>query len=86
MVSDALKNIPNPLANTAVSVNSLAGITGSASDGMSIALAAMFDTFINNAEAAHIPMEVLYRVVAMASDGKASRRSIMRCRVRDALL
>jgi H+/gluconate symporter-like permease len=69
VVSDALKSIPNPLVNAAVSVSSLAGITGSASGGMSIALAAMSDVFIKGAEAAHIPMEVLHRVVAMASGG-----------------
>jgi H+/gluconate symporter-like permease len=69
VVSDALKSIPNPLVNAAVSVSSLAGITGSASGGMSIALAAMSDTFIKGAEAAHIPLDVLHRVVAMASGG-----------------
>jgi len=69
VVSDALKSIPNPLVNAAVSVSSLAGITGSASGGMSIALVAMSDLFIQGAQAAHIPMEVLHRVVAMASGG-----------------
>lgn len=69
VVSDALKGIPNPLVNAAVSVSSLAGITGSASGGMSIALAAMSDLFIQGAQAAQIPMEVLHRVVAMASGG-----------------
>ncbi|MBV8261966.1 MAG: GntP family permease [Paraburkholderia sp.] len=69
VVSDALRSIPNPLVNAAVSVSALAGITGSASGGMSIALAAMSDTFIKNAQAAHIPMDVLDRVVAMASGG-----------------
>ena len=69
VVSDALKRIPDPLVNAAVSVSSLAGITGSASGGMSIALAAMSDLFIRGAEAAHIPLEVLHRVVAMASGG-----------------
>jgi H+/gluconate symporter-like permease len=69
VVSDALKSIPNPLVNAAVSVSSLAGITGSASGGMSIALAAMSDTFIKGVEAANIPLDVLHRVVAMASGG-----------------
>ncbi|MFT0167898.1 GntP family permease [Paraburkholderia mimosarum] len=69
VVSDALRSIPNPLVNAAVSVSALAGITGSASGGMSIALAAMSETFIKNAQAAHIPMDVLHRVVAMASGG-----------------
>ena len=42
-VSAALRAIPNPLVNEAVTVTVLAGITGSASGGMSIALAAMSD-------------------------------------------
>ena len=69
LVSDALRAIPNPLINEAISVTVLAGITGSASGGMSIALAAMSDTFIAAAEAANIPLEVLHRVAAMASGG-----------------
>ena len=36
---------------------------------MSIALAAMAETFITNANAAGIPMDVLHRVAAMASGG-----------------
>ncbi|GGF20068.1 transporter [Aliidongia dinghuensis] len=68
-ISDALKAIPNPLVNEAISVTSLAGITGSASGGMSIALAAMSEQFIAAAQAAHIPMEVLHRVASMASGG-----------------
>jgi len=68
-VSQALRSVPDPLVNAAVSVTSLAGITGSASGGMSIALAAMSDQFIKAAEAAHIPLEVMHRVVAMASGG-----------------
>jgi H+/gluconate symporter-like permease len=69
VVADALRAVPNPLVNEALAVTSLAGITGSASGGMSIALAAMSDTFIQAANAAHIPMEVLHRVAAMASGG-----------------
>jgi H+/gluconate symporter-like permease len=69
VVANALRAIPNPLVNEAVTVTALAGITGSASGGMSIALAAMADTFVQNATAAGIPMEVLHRVAAMASGG-----------------
>ncbi len=69
VVANALQSIPDPLINEAVSVTALAGITGSASGGMSIALAAMADSFIANANAAGIPMEVLHRVAAMASGG-----------------
>ena len=69
VVARALGSIPNPLVNEAVTVTALAGITGSASGGMSIALAAMSESFIANAQAHGIPMEVLHRVAAMASGG-----------------
>ena len=69
VVADALKAIPNPLVNEAIAVSTLAGITGSASGGMSIALAAMSNQFIAAANAAGIPLEVLHRVASMASGG-----------------
>ncbi len=68
-IRDALGAIPNPLVNEALSVTTLAGITGSASGGMSIALAAMANDFIAAANAAGISPEVLHRVAAMASGG-----------------
>ena len=69
VVAGALSAIPNPLVNEAITVTALAGITGSASGGMGIALAAMADTFIQNAQAAGIPLEVFHRVASMASGG-----------------
>jgi H+/gluconate symporter-like permease len=69
VVADALKTIPHPLINEAITVTSLAGITGSASGGLSIALAAMAETFLQNAQAAGIPPEVLHRIASMASGG-----------------
>jgi H+/gluconate symporter-like permease len=69
VVKSALAEIPNPLVNEAISVTTLAGITGSASGGLSIALAALHEQFIAAANAAHIPMAVLHRVAAMASGG-----------------
>jgi H+/gluconate symporter-like permease len=69
VIADALKAIPNPLLNEAITVTTLAGVTGSASGGMSIALGAMADQFIASANAAGIPLEVLHRVAAMASGG-----------------
>src|SRR4051794_7108840 len=69
VIAEGLKAIPNPLINEAVTVTVLAGITGSASGGMSIALAAMSDTFIAAAHAANIPLEVFHRIAAMASGG-----------------
>lgn len=68
-ISDGLAAIPNPLVNEAITVNVLAGVTGSASGGLSIALAALSDRFIQGAQAAGIPMEVLHRVASMASGG-----------------
>jgi H+/gluconate symporter-like permease len=64
-----LKVIPGVLFNEAVTVTTLAGITGSASGGMSIALATMADRFVAAAHSAGIPLEVLHRIAAMASGG-----------------
>jgi len=69
VIRDALKAIPDPLVNEAIAVTTLAGITGSASGGMSIALAAMAQQFKDAATASGIPMEVLHRVASMASGG-----------------
>jgi H+/gluconate symporter-like permease len=69
VIAAALQAIPDALVKTAVTVSVLAGITGSASGGLSIALAAMADEFKAAAEAANIPFEVLHRVASMASGG-----------------
>ncbi len=69
VLAGGLRAIPDPLVNEAVTVSTLAGITGSASGGMSIALAAMADSFVQAAQATGIPMEVLHRVASMASGG-----------------
>jgi len=69
VIKNALAAIPNPLVNEAITVSTLAGVTGSASGGMGIALAAMADRFKEAATAAGIPFEMLHRVAAMASGG-----------------
>jgi len=69
LIQSALKAIPNPLLNEAVTVTTLAGVTGSASGGLSIALAAMADQFVASARTAGLPLEVLHRVASMASGG-----------------
>jgi H+/gluconate symporter-like permease len=68
-IAHGLHAIPGVLVNEAVTVTALAGITGSASGGMSIALATMADSFVAAAQSAGIPLEVLHRVAAMASGG-----------------
>ncbi|PLT32738.1 GntP family permease [Bacillus sp. V5-8f] len=62
----------NPLVNSAVTTNVLAGITGSASGGMGIALSAMGEQYLKAAIDFNIPPEVMHRVVAMASGGMDS--------------
>lgn len=57
----------NPLVSEAVAVNVLAGITGSASGGMSIALSTLGAKYLELATAAGISPELLHRVAVMSS-------------------
>lgn len=69
-ISDGISGtFSNPLVNGAVTTSALAGMTGSASGGMGIALGAMADKYNQAIAAANIPPEVMHRVVAMASGG-----------------
>jgi H+/gluconate symporter-like permease len=58
-----------PLVSLAIAVNVLAGITGSASGGMSIALEALGDTYVQLAQAVDLNPELLHRVAAISSGG-----------------
>ena len=70
LISHALGHtFTNPLVNGAVTTTVLAGVTGSASGGMSIALSAMADQYNAAILAQGIPAEVMHRIVAMASGG-----------------
>ena len=70
VVRDAVLGVSdNPLISLAVSVNVLAGITGSASGGMSIALQTLGENFRNLAEEQGISLELMHRVTALASGG-----------------
>jgi len=69
-ISDGVSGtFTNPLVNGAVTTSTLAGMTGSASGGMGIALGAMAEKYNQAIAAANIPPEVMHRVVAMASGG-----------------
>ncbi len=57
----------NPLVSEAVAVGSLAGMTGSASGGMSIALSTLGSHYLALASSAGISPELLHRVAVMAS-------------------
>lgn len=59
----------NPLVSEAISVSALAGITGSASGGLSIALEALSETYLRDALSANIDPQVLHRIATMACGG-----------------
>lgn len=59
----------NPLVSLALSVNVLAGVTGSASGGMSIALQTLGADYLAMAEVAGIAPELLHRVTTVATGG-----------------
>ncbi|MCP5365465.1 MAG: GntP family permease [Hyphomicrobiales bacterium] len=70
IVRDAMTHITSSATwSTFMSVNVLAGITGSASGGMSIALTAVGETLVQEANALGINLEILHRVAAMSSGG-----------------
>ena len=73
-IADALLGIGQgmPLFNVALMVNILAGITGSASGGLSIALDIFGQHFLAETAAVGIPAEVVHRIAAMASGGMDS--------------
>ena len=59
----------NPLISLAVGTSLLAGMTGSASGGMSIALSTLGETYLEMGQAAGISPELLHRVTAVATGG-----------------
>lgn len=71
MIRDAVLNISpgNPVISLAVAVNVLAGITGSASGGLSIALQALGSTYLELAEQFGISVELMHRVATLSSGG-----------------
>ena len=58
-----------PLISLAASTSILAGITGSASGGMSIALGILGDTYMQRAQVLGINPQVLHRIAAIACGG-----------------
>ncbi|MFJ8265824.1 GntP family permease [Peribacillus asahii] len=70
IVQNALSStFTNPLVNGAVSTNILAGMTGSGSGGISLVLGVMAEKYVEAANAANIPLEVMHRVMSMAAGG-----------------
>jgi len=71
LIRDAVLGIApdNPLVSLSIAVNILAGITGSASGGMSIALQTLGETWLAMGQAAGISPDLLHRVTAIATGG-----------------
>ncbi|HMN92115.1 MAG TPA: GntP family permease [Hydrogenophaga sp.] len=71
LLRDAVLGIApdNPLISMSIAVNILAGITGSASGGMSIALQTLGETWLAMGQAAGIAPDLLHRVTAIATGG-----------------
>lgn len=70
LVKAAILAIPgSPLISLAASTSILAGITGSASGGMSIALGALGDIYMQKAMALGINPQAFHRIAAMACGG-----------------
>lgn len=71
MIRDAVLNIApgNPLVSVSVAVNVLAGVTGSASGGMSIALQALGEQFNQLALDTGVSQALMHRVTALSSGG-----------------
>ncbi|PWK09029.1 GntP family permease [Tumebacillus permanentifrigoris] len=69
-IRDAILGASNhPLISEALAVNVLAGITGSASGGLSIALDVMGKQYLALANASGLSPELLHRIASMASGG-----------------
>jgi len=71
LIRDAVLDIApgNPLISLSIAVNMLAGITGSASGGMSIALQTLGPAYLEMARSAGIDPALLHRVAAIATGG-----------------
>ncbi len=71
LIRDAVLGIApdHPLVSMSIAVNILAGITGSASGGMSIALHTLGDTWMEMGRAAGVAPDLLHRVIAIATGG-----------------
>lgn len=71
LIRDAVLGIApgNPLVSMSIAVNILAGITGSASGGMSIALQTLGGTWLEMGRDSGIAPDLLHRVTAIATGG-----------------
>ena len=71
IIRDSILNLTpdNPLISEAVAMTTLAGITGSSSGGLSIALSTLGEDYLRMAVDAGISPELMHRVAVMAAGG-----------------
>lgn len=71
IIRDSILNLnpDNPLISEAVAMTTLAGITGSSSGGLSIALSTLGEDYLRMAINAGIDPELMHRVAVMAAGG-----------------
>jgi len=71
IIRDSILNLnpDNPLISEAVAMTTLAGITGSSSGGLSIALSTLGEDYLRMAVNAGIDPELMHRVAVMAAGG-----------------
>ena len=70
VVRDGITSLTSdPVISVAITVNVLAAITGSASGGLSIAMASLGDYYLNLAQAAHVSPEIMHRIASMSAGG-----------------
>lgn len=71
IIRDAVLNVTpgNPLISEAIAMNVLAGITGSSSGGLSIALQTLGADYLRMAQEAGISPELMHRVAVLAAGG-----------------
>ena len=71
IIRDSILNLTpdNPLISEAVAMTTLAGITGSSSGGLSIALSTLGEDYLRMAVNAGIDPELMHRVAVMAAGG-----------------
>ena len=71
LIRDSILNLnpDNPLISEAVAMTTLAGITGSSSGGLSIALSTLGEDYLRMAVNAGIDPELMHRVAVMAAGG-----------------
>lgn len=71
IIRDSVLNLSptNPLISEAIAMTTLAGITGSSSGGLSIALQTLGAEYLSMAEAAGISPDLMHRVAVMSAGG-----------------